>query len=66
MQVGYYRLVTISTDNLLETNGFRAGVGAQWTFLSDPGRKVQKDHYNGYLFSAGQPWRNYASGGSEK
>jgi peroxiredoxin len=43
MQVGYCRLVTISTDNLLETNEFRAGVGAQWTFLSDPGRKVQKD-----------------------
>ena len=43
MQVGYCRLVTISTDNLLETNEFRAGVGAQWTFLSDPGRKLQKD-----------------------
>jgi peroxiredoxin len=43
MQVGYCRLVTISTDNLLETNEFRAGVGARWTFLSDPGRKVQKD-----------------------
>jgi peroxiredoxin len=43
MQVGYCRLVTISTDNLLETNEFRSGVGARWTFLSDPGRKVQKD-----------------------
>jgi peroxiredoxin len=43
MQVGYCRLVTISTDNLLETNEFRGGVGAAWTFLSDPGRKVQKD-----------------------
>ena len=43
MQVGYCRLVTISTDNLLATNEFRSGVGAQWTFLSDPGRKVQKD-----------------------
>src|SRR5213596_4109205 len=43
MQVGYCRLVTISTDNLLETNEFRAGVGATWTFLSDAGRKVQKD-----------------------
>jgi peroxiredoxin len=43
MQVGYCRLVTISTDNLLETNEFRAGVGARWTFLSDSGRKVQKD-----------------------
>jgi peroxiredoxin len=42
-QVGYCRLVTISTDNLLETREFRTGVGADWTFLSDPGRKVQKD-----------------------
>jgi peroxiredoxin len=43
MQVAYCRLVTLSTDNLLATNEFRSGVGAQWTFLSDPGRKVQKD-----------------------
>jgi peroxiredoxin len=43
MQVGYCRLVTISTDNLLETSEFRNGVGAHWTFLSDPGRMVQKD-----------------------
>jgi hypothetical protein len=43
MQVGYCRLVTVSTDNLLETNEFRSGVGADWTFLSDPGRTVQKD-----------------------
>ena len=43
MQVGYCRLVTISTDNLLETNEFRSGVGAGWPFLSDAGRTVQKD-----------------------
>jgi peroxiredoxin len=43
MQVGYCRLVTISTDNLLETNEFRNGVGAHWPFLSDAGRMVQKD-----------------------
>ena len=43
MQVGYCRLVTISTDNLLETNEFRTGVGAQWPFLSDPGRKLQRE-----------------------
>jgi len=43
MEVGYCKLVTISTDNLLETNEFRAGVDAHWPFLSDPGRKVQKD-----------------------
>ena len=43
MEVGYCRMVTLSTDSLLELNEFRAGVGAHWTFLSDPARKVQKD-----------------------
>jgi peroxiredoxin len=43
MEVGYCRLVTISTDNLTETNEYRSGVGAHWTFLSDAGRVVQKD-----------------------
>ena len=43
MEVGYSRLVTISTDNMLTTNEYRTGVGAHWPFLSDPGRKVQKD-----------------------
>jgi peroxiredoxin len=43
MEVGYSRLVTISTDNMLLTNEYRDGVGAHWTFLSDPARKVQKD-----------------------
>ena len=43
IEVGYCRLVTISTDNLLDTNHFRTGVGAHWPFLCDPGRKVQKD-----------------------
>ncbi len=43
MEVGYCRLVTITTDNLLETNEYRSGVGAHWTFLSDAGRVVQKD-----------------------
>ena len=43
MEVGYSRLVTISTDNIAETNEFRTGVGAHWTFLSDAGRRVQKD-----------------------
>jgi peroxiredoxin len=41
--VAYTQIVTISTDNLIETNEFRYSVGAQWTFLSDAGRKVQKD-----------------------
>lgn len=43
MEVGYCRLVTITTDNITETNEFRAGVGAHWPFLSDAGRKIQKD-----------------------
>src|SRR6476660_9183644 len=43
LEVGYCRLVTISTDNITETNEYRSGVGAHWPFLSDPERKVQKD-----------------------
>jgi peroxiredoxin len=43
MEVGYCRLVTISTDNITELNEFRAGVGAHWPFLSDPRRILQKD-----------------------
>ena len=41
--VAYTQVVTISTDNIVESREFRASVGAQWTFLSDAGRKVQKD-----------------------
>src|SRR5437868_1396896 len=43
LEVGYCRLVTISTDNITQTNEFRSGVGAHWAFLSDPARKIQKD-----------------------
>jgi len=43
MEVGYCRLVTISTDNLIETNEFRTALSAHWPFLSDPARKIQKD-----------------------
>src|ERR1700749_479698 len=43
LEVGYCRLVTISTDNITETNEYRSGAGADWPFLSDPGRKLQKD-----------------------
>lgn len=43
MEVGYCRLVTISTDNIFVTNEYRSGVGAHWPFLSDAGRVVQKD-----------------------
>src|SRR3954468_14978929 len=43
MEVGYCRLVTISTDNITQTNEYRSGVGAHWPFLSDAGRVIQKD-----------------------
>jgi peroxiredoxin len=43
LEVAYCRLVTISTDNITETNEFRSGVGAHWPFLSDTRRVVQKD-----------------------
>ena len=36
-------IVTITSDNVFATNDFRSSVGAQWTFLSDVGRKGQKD-----------------------
>jgi len=43
LEVGYCRLVTISTDNITATNEYRKGVDAHWPFLSDDGRTVQKD-----------------------
>jgi len=43
VRVSYTSMVTISTDNILELNEFRDAVGAQWTCLSDSGRKIQKD-----------------------
>jgi peroxiredoxin len=43
IRVAYTRIVTISTDDLDETNAFRGRVGAEWPFLSDPGRIIQKD-----------------------
>jgi peroxiredoxin len=41
--VAYTQIVTIATDDDHELKEFRASVGAQWTFLSDPQRVVQKD-----------------------
>ena len=43
LEVGYCRLVTISTDNITATNEYRKGLDAHWPFLSDDGRNVQKD-----------------------
>jgi peroxiredoxin len=41
--VAYTQIATITTDDDHELKEFRASVGAQWTFLSDPERTVQKD-----------------------
>ena len=41
--VAYTQIVTIATDPHHTLQEFRASVGAQWTFLSDPERIVQKD-----------------------
>jgi peroxiredoxin len=41
--VAYTSIVTISTDDHHTTQEFRLSVGAQWPFLSDPGRIVQQD-----------------------
>ena len=41
--VAYTKIATISTDAHHESQEFRASVGAQWPFLSDPERTVQKD-----------------------
>jgi hypothetical protein len=41
--VGYTRLVTITTDNLQQLNGLRLGAGADWPFLYDEQRVIQRD-----------------------
>jgi peroxiredoxin len=41
--VGYCRMVTITTSDPQESYDYRSGVGAEWPFLSDPGRIVQQD-----------------------
>ncbi len=43
IEVAYTKIVTISTDALMELNEMRTGVGAHWPFLSDHGRQIQKD-----------------------
>jgi peroxiredoxin len=42
-RVAYTRVAVISTDNQLEINEFRDSVGAQFPFLADPERTVQRD-----------------------
>ena len=40
--VAYTRIATIATDDHHTLQEFRLSVGAQWPFLSDPERTVQK------------------------
>ena len=41
--VGYARIVTVATDDHHTLQEFRNSVGAQWTFLSDVDRIIQRD-----------------------
>ena len=43
ISVAYTQIATISTDGDHLCKEFRTSLGAQWPFLSDPGRTVQKD-----------------------
>jgi peroxiredoxin len=43
INVAYTRVATISTDDRHTSQEFRSSVGAQWPFLSDPERTVQRD-----------------------
>lgn len=40
-EVAYSRIVSVSVDPPEVSAAFRAGLGARWTFLSDPDRAVQ-------------------------
>jgi peroxiredoxin len=40
-EVAYSRMVSVSVDPPEVNAAFRAGLGARWTFLSDPDRDVQ-------------------------
>src|SRR5260370_41099278 len=42
LEVNYGKLVALSAEPPLVQAGFRAGLGAQWTFLSDEQRPVIK------------------------
>ena len=41
-EVAYCRIISVSVDRPEVSAAFRAGVGARWTFLSDPDRQVQE------------------------
>ena len=40
-EVAYSRILSVSVDSPGVNAAFRAGLGARWTFLSDPDRQVQ-------------------------
>ena len=40
-EVAYSRILSVSVDSPEINAAFRAGLGARWTFLSDPDRRVQ-------------------------
>jgi peroxiredoxin len=40
-EVAYSRIISTSVDPANVNAAFRAGLGARWTFLSDPDRRVQ-------------------------
>ena len=42
-EVAYSRIVSVSVDPPAVSAAFRAGLGARWTFLSDPDRAVQAE-----------------------
>ena len=42
-EVAYSRIVSVSVDAPAVSAAFRAGLGARWTFLSDPDRSVQAE-----------------------
>ena len=41
VEVGYARMLSLSVDPPQVAAAFRAGLGARWTFLSDPEREAQ-------------------------
>jgi peroxiredoxin len=42
IEVAYCRMISVSIDPPEVNAAFRAGLGARWTFLSDPDRAVQR------------------------
>ena len=42
-EVGYSRILSVSVDPAEVAAAYRAGLGARWTFLSDPDRRVQRE-----------------------